>query len=392
MSIKFLALAFMIVMPYFSMASRVQEPDYEEISVYINVQGLGGTEVDAVIKGKEAYISISGLFDFLKVKNVLAEDQQSVSGFFLRPQDEYLIDKTNNHIKLGTASYNLEKDDLIQTGTGLYLRSKLFTEIFSLTCVFDFSTLSVNLSTQVNLPVLQEKRQELMRKNMSNFNNEAVADTTVKRRNKAFNIGTADWAVSATQTGRITNTIANLQLGGVVAGGETTLGLYYQQNGGFNLRQQYYLWHYVDNSKPLLRQISAGKIPVQPLSSLLGGVIGVQLSNASTMFRKSQGSYTLASVTKPDWVVELYINSILVNYVKADASGFYSFQVPVTYGTSIVKLRFIGPWGEEQTQEQQVITPYNFLPKGEVEYTVSNGMVDDGRQSRFSRTDIKYGL
>jgi cell division protein FtsN len=97
-------------------------------------------------------------------------------------------------------------------------------------------------------------------------------------------------------------------------------------------------------------------------------------------------------VTDPNWIVELYVNNVLVDYVKADASGFFKFEVPLVYGNSGVMLRFYGPWGEEKTRMMNISIPFNFLPPGELEYNISAGIVEDALNSRFSRTTVNYGV
>ena len=77
-----------------------EEPAFEEISVFLNVTGLGGKEIEALIKGEEAYLSVTDLFDYLKIKNRPSAKLDSVSGFFLAENNPYVIDKTNNQIIL----------------------------------------------------------------------------------------------------------------------------------------------------------------------------------------------------------------------------------------------------------------------------------------------------
>ena len=136
----------------------------------------------------------------------------------------------------------------------------------------------------------------------------------------------------------------------------------------------------------------AGKIPANSISSIYNPVVGVQVTNTPTTYRRSFGSYTLSDKTEPGWIVELYVNSVLVDYIKADASGFFTFQVPLVYGNSIVKLKFFGPWGEERVREQNISIPFNFLPVNTMEYTVSAGIVEDSIGSRFSRANVNYGV
>ena len=90
--------------------------------------------------------------------------------------------------------------------------------------------------------------------------------------------------------------------------------------------------------------------------------------------------------------MELYVNNVIVDYQTADATGFYSFNVPLVYGSSEVMLKFYGPYGEERIQRKYINIPFNFLPKGEWEYNVSYGCVLDKERSRFGKAEAKYGI
>ena len=92
----FLLLLFLILLPLH--LSAQEEDEYYEISVNIEIQRIGGTEVEAVIKGKELYLAITDLFDFLKIRNIPSADLESVSGFFINADNAYLIDRSNNRI------------------------------------------------------------------------------------------------------------------------------------------------------------------------------------------------------------------------------------------------------------------------------------------------------
>jgi cell division protein FtsN len=233
---------------------------------------------------------------------------------------------------------------------------------------------------------------EEMRSNMTRLRGEIEVDTTVGRSYPGFRFGMADWSVYASeQESGASQARLNLSLGAVIAGGEATASLNYYTGETFSEKQQYYLWRHVNNDRTLLRQVMAGKIMSHATASIYNPVIGIQLTNTPTTFRRSYGTYTLTDRTEPGWTVELYVNSVLVDYIKADASGFFTFEVPLVYGTTMVKLKFYGPWGEERTREQSLSIPYNFIPHKEFEYTLSAGVVEDSVWSRYSRASISYG-
>jgi hypothetical protein len=381
----------LVLFPFYSYSQS--DIDYDEIPVFLNVQRLGGTELTAVIKDETVYLPVTDLFNFIKIKNTISRDLDSISGFFLNQEALYLIDKVHHQIIFQGKAYSLKKEDIIGTETNLYLKSKFFGEIFGLDCAFSFRSLSVTLTTKLELPIIREMRQEQMRANINRLKGEVKADTIIGRNYPFFSMGMADWSVIASQQVKgKSDARLNLTLGSVIAGGETNVSLNYNQNAPFSEKEQYYLWRFVNNDYKGLRQTMLGKISSQATSSIFNPIVGVQLTNTPSTYRRSFGTYTLSDITEPNWIVELYVNSVLVDYVKADANGFFKFEVPLVYGNSAVMLRFYGPWGEEKSREVNISIPFNFLPQKEFEYSVSAGIVEDSLLSRFSRSTVNYGL
>ncbi len=370
-----------------------EEPGYDEISVFLDVPRLGGAEIDAVIKGEVVYLPVTDLFDFLKIRNVPSAGLENITGFFITQDATFRIDRLTNSISFGDKNFDLEPGALIRTESNLYLRGDYYGKIFGLDCIFSFRNLSVTLKTRLELPVIREMRQEEMRQNLTRLKGEVKADTTIGRKYPLFHFGMADWSVIATeQINGPADARFNLALGSIIAGGETTVLLNYDSRNPFTEKQQHYLWRYVNNDNSALRQVMAGKIATRATSSIYQPVVGMQITNTPTTYRRSFGSYTLSDKTEPGWIVELYVNNVLVNYIKADPSGFFTFEVPLVYGNSLVMLKFYGPWGEERTREQNITIPFNFLPENTFEYNVSAGIVEDTLLSRFSRASFNYGL
>ncbi len=392
---RFFTFFFLIIALLNPLPLSAQDKDeYYEISVNLEIQRIGGTEVEAVIKGKELYLAITDLFDFLKIKNTPTPDLESVSGFFISPDNEYLIDRLNNKVHYADRIIDLRQGDIIRTESNLYLKSSYFGEIFGLDCIFNFRSLSVRVETNLDLPLITEMRQQELRENLSRLKTGGVeADTVIGRTYPLFKFGMADWsAIITEQLSGPVDARLNLTLGSMIAGGEATASINYDSRQPFTEKQQHYLWRYVNNDNSFLRQVKAGKIPTYSHSTIFTPVVGVQLTNTPTTFRRSFGTFTLSDRTEPGWIVELYVNNVLVDYLKADASGFFTFEVPLVYGNTIVKLKFFGPWGEEQTREQNINIPFNYLPSGTMEYTLSGGIVEDGVASKFGRADLNYGL
>jgi hypothetical protein len=367
-------------------------PEYDEIAVSLEIPGLGASEIDALIKSDILYLPVTDLFNFLKIKNEPSPGLETISGFFVNPEATYTIDRTKNQILSQNKIIDLGPGDLIRTETNLFLNSLYFGTVFGLECKFNFRALSVRVTSKLELPLIREMKQEIMRRNISHLKGEIIADTTISRIYPLFKFGMADWSAYTSQeiNGKSDARI-NLSLGSIIAGGEATASLYFNSSDPFNEKQQQYLWRYVNNDFSPLRQVLAGKIRTNSISSIYNPVIGVQLTNTPTTYKRSFGTYNLSEKTEPGWIVELYINNVLVDYVKADASGFFNFEIPLVYGNSNVKLKYFGPWGEERTREQNISIPYNFLSEKTLEYTLSAGIVEDTSASRFTKASINYG-
>ena len=361
--------------------------------IYLDIPRVGGTEITAIIKEQNLYLPVVELFDFLKIKNTPDPDLQSVSGFFINTSATYLISRQDNQISYQKETFKLEPGDLIRTESGLFLKSTYFGKVFGLECVFSFRNLSVTINTKLELPMIREMRMEEMRNNLTRLKGEVEADTNIGQTRPLFQLGVADWAVIATEEIKgTTDATVNLGLGAMILGGEATANLYYNNLTPFSEKQQHYLWRYVNNDFKPLRQVMAGKIATDAISTIYSPVVGIAATNTPTTYRRSFGTYTLSDVTEPGWIVELYVNNILVDYVKADASGFFKFEVPLVYGNSLIHLKFFGPWGEERTRQQNISIPFNFLPKGVFEYKVGAGIVEDTLLSKFSRVSFNYGV
>lgn len=386
-------LAFFLIVLASLTSHAFQFSDCDEVPVTLKMKHLGQTELPSIICANEVYFSVSGIFDFLKIKNSSTADFSRIEGFIADQHDTFIIDETHNTINYKGKNFPLEESDIINTTTGLFLKSEYFSEIFGLHNSFNVRFLAASLQTDIELPSIKAARRKEMRDNMQGLKNIFTADTTIQRDISLLNLGAANWNFNSTQrTDGFTYNRFNLGIGGLIAGGEFTGSLNYNTDQEFLARNQFYRWRYVNNKSNILRQITAGKIGARSISTIFNPVVGVQFTNAPTYIKKSFGTYLLSDYTQPEWIVELYINNALVDYVQADVNGFFSFDVPLMYGSTSLSLRYYGPWGEEEVSHKNISIPFNFLPAGEFEYLLSSGFVENGENSFFAQLRLDYGV
>ncbi|MCX6229270.1 MAG: hypothetical protein NTV75_08890 [Bacteroidia bacterium] len=377
------------------LANKVNAPltAYEEVPVRVVIEGYKMFYIDAIYgNNKLLFINIEDLFNTLNIPCVVAKDGNSVSGFIEKESQVYSIDLKSKQLKIGNRTIDTQFGVTKELGA-LYMESSLFDEAFGITLTFNLRSLTILLKSNFELPIFKQLRIEKLRTNVSKIKGEVVADTIIKRNYHLFKFGSMDWAAASYQTWNgPTNHLMSLGVGTELAGGEANASVNYYTQYKFDNRQVNYLWRWIDNDKSLIKQAQLGKISNQTISFINAPVVGATIRNSPTTVRKASGYYTINERTEPNWSVELYINNVLVDYTKADASGLFQFKVPIVYGYTTLKLKFYGPLGEERTDERTMNMPYSIMPKGEFEYGLSGGVLEDTLSSRFGKAEFNYGV
>lgn len=392
LSIVLLALLAIAVAPAIVAAQSLDKDGAEEITIQVNVPGVGSIIVPAVFLSDTLYLPIIDLFAALHLKADLSADGAILTGFIENESRPYRIDMLDRRIEYG-AELTLSPAEMILTDERTYLRSDLFGTIFGLNCAFDFRGLTVTVRTNFELPMVKAMMREKLRGNLGHLSDSVTFDKRIDRAGSLLRVGVLDWGAGSTinTASRSTRNYA-LGLGGELAGGEFSLTVYGDENTtprwsdlGLRLR-------FIGDENSLLRQTVIGQIGSVLPFPYNQTAIGARITNASPVYRKAFGTYAINDMTEPGWTVELYINRQLVDVTTADADGYYHFDVPIGYGSTAVMLKFYGPWGEERMMDRLVRIPFTFVPAGEVEYDLSGGMLDGEISDLFTKARVSAGI
>ncbi len=365
----------------------------ESFSLAIEFEQIGQKNFTALYNDltNEIYLPIQDIFEFLKIHHESLQDGKNITGFIQNEKNTYQINSENNTITYKGSTLQTNNQHLIYDLGILYLSSKIWEETFGFKIEFNFRALSATMGADFEFPLVRYNKLELARSNLKHINGITHYDDSIARKYHMFRFGMVDWSISAMQGLRNENRIG-IAAGAEILGGEASVWLNYSDVFGLNRNQQRYYWRWVNNQSRIIRQLQVGRIYNTTIASLLNPVDGISITNAPTTVRKALGSYQITDHTSPDWLVELYINNVLVDYTTADASGFFRFEVPITYGSTNIMLRYYGPNGEEQSEERNFNMPYNFLPAREFEYRLTAGYVLNELNSRYGRAEVNYGI
>ena len=374
----------------FAQLSEIETP--EHVFLLLNVKNIGAEDIDAVLTSKTVFLNVIEVFELLHIKARSSVFADSIYGFYIDEKNSYLIDYPNRSITLGNKIYSLSPQQFIRINSRLYLALESWESIFGLETEFDFRSLSVDMTPDVDLPIIRQMQRQKLRENLQ-YTRTPQVDVHIPRNPSWIDGAFLDWSLAnSVYKDKTSDQTFQAAFGAEIAGGDLELFTYQRSRSPSVSNQQRYRWRYVNNENPLLRQLYVGKLDIQTRTLIPRPMLGVHVTNSPSRYRHSFGSVRLSDRTQPNWMVELYVNRVLVDFVKADASGYYELNVPVGYGYTLVTLKFIGPWGEERSLERWIHIPYHFLPAGEWNYAITLARFINQRDEPFYKLQTHVGL
>ncbi len=364
----------------------------EAVSVQVNVRRLGNTLLDALVVDDDVYLPIRGLFSFLKIKAIPSADGDTISGFFIDEENRYTIDMAGNTIEFGGARHPLATGDIIWNETEAFVRRRVLVDVFGLDCTFSFRSLDVKISCDRELPAIRDMIREKAHQGLVRRKEQTLADRAVGTSGGLFHAGTVDWTLSSLRSTESHAEYYAVSAGATLFGGDADASLVGAIGSPIDWGKLPWHWRWVDLGNPHFTQATiGGDIPL-PFQTFSGTLAGVSVTNRPINRRRGFGTYHVVGHTEPGWMVDLYINGELATFAPADASGHYDFEVPLTYGSTAVGLKFFGPWGEEREREMLIQVPFTFLPAKEIEYTAAVGRLHGLNSRTVGQLMVQRGI
>src|SRR5690606_38328085 len=119
---------------------------------------------------------------------------------------------------------------------------------------------------------------------------------------------------------------------------------------------------------------------------------GFELSNAPYVRSAAFGAELLGGRLGAGWELDLLRDGSIIDYAATDTTGAYALSVPVQYGMNAVEVEATGPGGERIRRRLLLVVPFDRLPAGELEYTLSGGRCRQGPCSAAVQSNVRYGL
>ncbi|TVR77801.1 MAG: hypothetical protein EA409_11335 [Saprospirales bacterium] len=374
--------------------SDMNDVFYDELTVLLSIENLGSYNMDAVYHEDNLFLPLVALFKLLEIHIRTSAEIDSFYGFFGDRELPFILDANSGLFSFREDTLMaVQGQDYILTFEDIFISLPIYKRLFGLHMDFSFRTLRVFLESEIEPPVIRILRVEKMRENLRIARGEVRVDTTIERDHKWIGGAVLDINLRTQQNSSGNNReVLKTDFGGELLGGEFHLSSFLERDFDFDLQRQYASWRFVNNDFSAVRQIELRTGIPNIHSRVFTNTAGIRITNTPTTLRRSFGTYLLRRTTHPNWEVELYVNNVLIDETKADAGGEFQFEVPLSYGSTDVTLRFYGPWGQEEVETETIEIPFILVPTNSVEYHLAAGFTLDEFGHRYMHGRLSYGL
>ena len=363
-----------------SLATAQSRP--QELLMQFSYERVIDEMVVAYYDGETVYLPVGALFEQLQIEARVDAEERTIRGFFIDPEATYHIDAGAGTTIVDGTTFSFAEDDVVAGRLDLYVRAELLDAWFNLAFTPDLRDLELSLDTPHRGPrvaaVKRKRRQERLNNMLEDRSRPPVR---FFRDRKWIGGGVLDYTLSARQRSEFDNDYAyQLRSGVELLGGDLEGGLQGQKlRSGWQTERTDLRWRYTLHRSSVLSRIRVGDSFTNGLQNV--PYTGIKLSNEPMAPRTRFSTYTIEEQTGPNWTVEVYVNGKLDGVTTADEGGRYTYDIPLRYGATSIRLREYGPKGGYFEATRRVNLPFSLLPPGEVEYEFYTGrrrVVGDG--------------
>ncbi len=348
----------------------------EEVLLTFQLAAIGQTHINTVYdyETDKSYLPVAELFNLLEINCKADAGKSEVEGQFPNPGNYFCINFREMQVTQGAESYHLIPGEFRVGDADFYLTPELFEQLFGLKFKVCMSNLEVSLETEHALPVEKRKARELGRQNSRGYHDQMEEYPLLYDRDRAIlNGGILDYSLTGRFSGGAKDLLYTLSGGIELLGGglQGTISGMKPDGRRSDFKANDIRWRYVVRDNKFLSEITAGQITTTGLQPVR--LNGVSISNDPIEPRRTYDTFVFDGHTVPDSEVEIYINDRLTGYQQTSESGYYRFNIPVSYGTTRIGFRIFTPYGEIINTSRQMQVPFTFLPPGEVSYNLQAG-------------------
>ncbi len=301
------------------------------------------------------------------------------------------LDLAERTIAIGQDVITVPHDGVIEQDGDIFLEPSYLGHLLGSEVRVDMSNLVISVTGGPEFPAVVKARQLVQRRaelaRAQVFDPRRYDGVPYPARTGGFALG---WNASLSESSGTTWGLVRPTVGAGLLGGSAEVGLTASFYEGRSASVQDAVAHYqrVFPENDHVRQINLGTfrsngVVARPL-------IGASISNEPWITPRYFDQTVVTPPVPAGWEYEIYQGSRLVGVSSADAPG--DVEAPLSYGGTPMRIRMIGPAGQERVQDLVYYVPAGQVPARQTRYSVGGGACDGLGCDAYAYAELGHGL
>lgn len=287
-----------------------------------------------------------------------------------------LVTRSSRTIVSGTDTTSVPAAQWVELDGESYLSAPALAAVLAARVEVVWADLVLMISENVEFPATvrleQEARRERERLQASFFDPDAFAGVPYPARTGGFAAG---WGLSLTDAQGFTRGTARGALGASILGGGAEVGATAVLASGqsADVEEVFARYTRVFTGNPWVRRIEFGSVLSEGM--IARRLRGATITNHPYTTPRYFGEAVVTPAVPAGWDYEVYQGEHLVGVSTADQPS--EIRAPLNYGNTPVRIRMLGPAGQETLEELVYAVPAGRVPAREWRYALGGGRCED---------------
>ena len=361
----------------------------EPVLVELSVGRYGSRTVPAYRSSGDALLPVLQLAELAELGAAVLPDS-AIELTLRADRQPVVLDPARWEVRGPDATLELTPADRLVKADDQYLSTRVLSRLLHVTFAVNWSELSVGLLDADSLPVGRRIARERAHALFRRAGLEGGPDLALARERTRWDGMVLDYSVLApTQdlmgSGAWSAGLGANLLGGSLQGRLASAGP--PRDGDVRVDAS---WTGVWRRSRYVTQLRLGDgLATGPRPRTLRGFT---LSNAPFLRPSLFGDIGFEGALGPGWEIEAYRGGRLIALDSADATGRFSFDLPVEYGENAMDFVAYGPFGEVRRFNRNYRVNGDVIPDRKVEYGLAVGACRTDACQASANLDLRYGL
>lgn len=336
--------------------------------------------------GGEPLVPLGAVLEYLEIPAVLEEGVLTLEW----PPAVWStrIDLAARTVASGGAAHAVPEGGWVRRGDEVYVPVPLLERILAGQVRVDWENVGLLIAGRDDYPVVRRIRNAGRRAGRGRAR-EAEDDELAVAYPSRSGGATLGWGVSASAVGERTDATARAALGLAVRGGALETGATLRTGSdGARLGDPYGRYTRSFPRGTWIRQLELGDVQGDGL--VVRPYFGAAVSNAPLYAPRHFGEALVRPALPAGWEYEVYEGDHLIGVSARGAQE--GIPAPIGYGTTPIRIRMLGPAGQERVEELVFLVPAVQVPAGEWRYALGGGLCRRSACTALGYADLRYGV